>query len=164
MRFIFWGIAVCALGGCNESGDMITDAGADAPLGNPLEEIDTSTITPANGTIVGPEDDPLHVSLQTPGIIPGYSGTVPTTVDVTAMATGDRATLSDTTDDWVEEVFSNTGVDLDQITAGSIDLASASGGGPVNGERIELAFTVSSVRPSGTYTREASVTVTYQDF
>lgn len=149
--------------GCDQtlpSGDE--DAGTDAPPQNPLDEIDPTTVVPADGTNIGPDDDPLHVSFEVPEIAPGYTGTVPTVVDATVTMTGDATTPGDPSDDWNAEVFTNTEVPLGSLTAGSIGLDTVNDGlGVQGGESLQLEMVVSCVRPTGTFTREATVSLTY---
>jgi hypothetical protein len=74
---------------------------------------------------------------------------------------GDAGT-SDTADDWTVEVFNRTGISLERYTSGSLDLFAVNGGsGARDAERIRLEFTVNSIRAGETFTRTASVIVTY---
>ena len=137
------------------------DAAVDWIPTNPLAEIDTSTILPAAGSVVGASDSPIIVRVKTPRILPGYSGTVPSSVDVTATVAGDSATPADATDDWIQVVFTEDAVFLDTFSSGNLDLAGAHGGaGAVDGERLTFTFLVETRGATG-WTREAGVTATY---
>jgi hypothetical protein len=154
-------VIACASCSPSRSGDD-SDGATDAVVQNPLAELDTETISPADGTIVGPGDNPLEVSIEAPSIIPGFSGTVPSSVDVRCVAGGDAATPADAADDWSDEVFHHVDVPLGTLTTGTLDLDAVNGGsGAAGGESITLRFTATSVRPAGTFTREAAVTFHY---
>ncbi len=146
---------------CSSPGPGEEDAIADTAPVNPLAPIDASTILPADGTVVGPSASPIIVRVRTPRTNPGYSGTLPSSVDVTATVTGDAATPADPADDWTEDVFAETAVPLDAFSSGNLDLLDAHGGaGAMHGERLTFTFLVET-RGATVWSREADSTVTY---
>ena len=117
----------------------------------------TANITPADGAGVGPDDDPLSVSLRTPALNPECAADPDCNelaagdgVEVTVTATYDNATPSDSSDDETVTVASETGAAWDTTVTGNITMSNAHGGaGLADGERITLEATLTATDTDG---------------
>jgi hypothetical protein len=130
-----------------------------------------ANITPASGSGVGPDDDPLAVSLRTPQLSPecqadAVCSAAATTdgADVEVTATYDNATPSDTSDDETVNVATQNNAAWDTVVAGSVTMADAHGGaGLADGERITIDAVVTATDTEGNaQTARGSATVTYE--
>ncbi|MFC1741889.1 hypothetical protein ACFL3V_05115 [Nanoarchaeota archaeon] len=140
-------------------GDSDVDA---EPAGNPLDPVDYTTLAPQDGATVTSADSPLAVSMTVPGVPAGYTGPVPSSVDVVITAEGDNGTPSNTADDWSETVADET-ASLESTVQGSLDLSTANDGGELkDGEKVKFTFNASAEVGGENYERSATSTVTYQ--
>jgi hypothetical protein len=131
-----------------------------------------ANITPASGSGVGPDDDPLAVSLRTPQLSPecqadAVCSAAATTdgADVEVTATYDNATPSDTSDDETVNVATQNNAAWDTVVAGSVTMADAHGGaGLADGERITIDAVVTATDTEGNaQTARGSATLTYEE-
>ena len=130
----------------------------------------SENITPANGSGVGPDDDPLEIGVDTPALAaecsadPDCAAEAASGLDVVIEATYDNGTPGNPGDDETVSVASHTGVPFGSYTSGDLDLSAAHGGaGLADGEGIAAHVALTFTDSKGeSHTIEGRVNYTYE--
>jgi len=128
--------------------------------------------SPADGTVIGPDDDPVAWSFDAPAATadcqadPDCSATIAGGIEsVDLVATADSGTPADGSDDDSHSVFSDTAVAYDSTVNGSIPFSTFhSGAGLEDGERVTLEATLVALDAEGNeHTARGSVELLYEE-